>query len=156
VQVPAVPPPMHSDPLAMHMFATQQPPLLQVLAAQQTWPAPPQVGGLEPPAPVIVEPPAPVVDPPVPVVVDPPPPVTVNPPLPVTVDPPPPVTVDPPPPVTVDPPLPPSLEMTLLLPQPTAPAHTVKKMVAAKRARATVDTAFAVQEKTDSPDAFMS
>jgi hypothetical protein len=46
-QVPQLPfmqvPPLHAIPAATHMLATQHPPLLQVLAAQQTCPAAPQL-----------------------------------------------------------------------------------------------------------------
>jgi hypothetical protein len=35
VQVPAVPPPMHSDPAAVQALLMQQPPLLQVFSTQQ-------------------------------------------------------------------------------------------------------------------------
>jgi hypothetical protein len=48
--VPAVPPPMHSDPLAVQVPPVQQPPALQVLAAQQGWLVPPQFApGVPPP-----------------------------------------------------------------------------------------------------------
>ena len=59
-----VPPPVQVDPLAWHMLPTQQPPALQLLAAQQRWPSPPQVAPVDPPAPplpVVVPPPLPVV-----------------------------------------------------------------------------------------------
>jgi hypothetical protein len=36
MQVPAVPPPVHIDPDAVHALPMQQPPLLQELPAQQT------------------------------------------------------------------------------------------------------------------------
>src|SRR5262245_1104629 len=57
------PPPPHMVPLPWHWPRTQQPPLLQVLAAQQAWPGPPQFAP-EPPAPPAA-PPAPPPEPPV-------------------------------------------------------------------------------------------
>src|SRR6188768_1670631 len=43
LHVPAVPPPMHIEPAAVHSPPMQQPPLLQVLAAQHACPGPPHV-----------------------------------------------------------------------------------------------------------------
>jgi hypothetical protein len=48
-QVPAVPAPMHADPLATHMPPTQQPPDWQVFAAQHARPGAPQLGAPMPP-----------------------------------------------------------------------------------------------------------
>jgi hypothetical protein len=55
MHMPDVPPPVQVDPAAMQVPPTQQPPLLQVFAAQQSWPGPPQA--VVPPAPAV--PPAP-------------------------------------------------------------------------------------------------
>jgi hypothetical protein len=41
VPVTPAPPPMQAVPLATQRAPTQQPPPLQVLAAQHAWPAPP-------------------------------------------------------------------------------------------------------------------
>jgi hypothetical protein len=43
LQVPLVPLPVQAAPLAVHMPPTQQPPLWQLFAAQQAWPAAPQL-----------------------------------------------------------------------------------------------------------------
>ncbi len=133
---------------AMHALATQHPPPLQVLAAQQAWPEPPQIGAAAPPAPV-VEPPAPVVEPPAPVVE---PPAPVVPPAPSQ---PPAPVVEPPAPV-VEPPAardasnrprprtnhlgpsrataPPSPLIELLLPQATRPTESAKTVSGMKTA----------------------
>ena len=70
MQVPVVlAPPPQVAPAATHIPPTQQPPPVQVLDAQQAWPAVPQTGPAAPPTPgvpvlpplpVVVEPPAPV------------------------------------------------------------------------------------------------
>jgi hypothetical protein len=54
MQVPAVPPPMHSDPLAVHIPPVQQPPDAQVFAAQHICPAAPQAPFPFPPPGVVV------------------------------------------------------------------------------------------------------
>src|SRR3569833_534496 len=80
VPVTPLPAPVQVEPLAWHMFPTQQPPSLQLFEAQQRCPSPPQVAPEAPPA---LAPPVPaVVAPPEPVVVWPPVPDTVVPPLP--------------------------------------------------------------------------
>jgi len=73
LHIPAVPPPMHVAPLATHIPPVQQPPPLQVLAAQQGRPVPPQVAPTAPPTPAVV-PPAPPLRPPTPTATPPPPP----------------------------------------------------------------------------------
>jgi len=84
VPVTPVPPPVHVEPLAWHMLPTQQPPSLQLFAAQQRWPSPPQVAPVAPPA---LAPPVPTtVPPPLPVVAWPPVPVAEVPPVPVVTD----------------------------------------------------------------------
>jgi hypothetical protein len=49
LHVPAVPPPMHSDVAAVHVPPVQQPPEMQVLAAQHICPGAPQPPGPPPP-----------------------------------------------------------------------------------------------------------
>ena len=50
MHIPSAPPPQ-VVPLAWQVLATQQPPPLQVLAAQHAWPSPPHAGAPAPPAP---------------------------------------------------------------------------------------------------------
>jgi hypothetical protein len=58
-QVPAVPSPMHAEPLPMHVPPTQQPPDWQLFVAQHARPGAPQLLFAPPPRP----PPAPVTPP---------------------------------------------------------------------------------------------
>jgi|SRR5665213_2284793 len=53
VHIPLVPAPVQAPPLAVHIPASQQPPPLQALAAQQIWPEPPQAT-VVPPGPTLV------------------------------------------------------------------------------------------------------
>ena len=68
VQVPVVLPLPQVVPAPTHIPPTQQPPPLQVLEAQQAWPAPPHAGPAAPPVPVPVLPAVPPDVPAVPVV----------------------------------------------------------------------------------------
>ena len=87
LHVPVVPfPPVQAAPLAWHIPVTQHPPPLQVLAAQQLCPSPPQAGAAVPPEPAPVAPPEPVLAPPEPVLALPPVPVAGAPPVPDVVE----------------------------------------------------------------------
>jgi hypothetical protein len=82
IPVMLLPPPVQADPFARQVFRTQQPPPLQLFAAQQGCPSPPQVGPLAPPGPPFAPPVAVLEWPPFPETEVPPVPGADEPPLP--------------------------------------------------------------------------